>query len=33
LVLLPLEADEEIEILKHYFGITYEEEEWASSGA
>jgi DNA polymerase elongation subunit (family B) len=23
---LPLEADEKIEVLKHYFGITYEEE-------
>jgi DNA polymerase elongation subunit (family B) len=26
LVLLPLEADEKIEVLKHYFGITYEDE-------
>jgi DNA polymerase elongation subunit (family B) len=26
LVLLPLEADEKIEVLKHYFGITHEEE-------
>jgi DNA polymerase I len=26
LVLLPLEADEKIEILKHYFGITHEDE-------
>jgi DNA polymerase elongation subunit (family B) len=26
LVLLPLEADEMIEVLKHYFGITYEDE-------
>lgn len=26
LVLLPLEADEKLEALKHYFGITYEEE-------
>jgi DNA polymerase elongation subunit (family B) len=25
LVLLPLEADEKIEVLKHYFGITYED--------
>jgi DNA polymerase elongation subunit (family B) len=25
LVLLPLEADEKIEVLKHYFGITYDE--------
>ena len=26
LVLLPLESDEKIEVLKHYFGITYEDE-------
>ena len=26
LVLLPLEADEKLEALKHYFGITYDEE-------
>jgi DNA polymerase elongation subunit (family B) len=26
LVLLPLEADERIQALKHYFGITYEEQ-------
>ena len=26
LVLLPLEADEKLEALKHYFGITYEDE-------
>jgi DNA polymerase elongation subunit (family B) len=26
LVLLPLEADEKIEVLKHYFGMTYEDE-------
>jgi DNA polymerase elongation subunit (family B) len=26
LVLLPLEADEKIEVLKHYFGITYDNE-------
>jgi DNA polymerase elongation subunit (family B) len=26
LVLLPLEADEKTEVLKHYFGITYEDE-------
>jgi DNA polymerase elongation subunit (family B) len=26
LVLLPLEADEKIEVLEHYFGITYEDE-------
>src|ERR671929_2192495 len=26
LVLLPLEADEKIEVLKHYFGITYDDE-------
>ncbi|MFL6327220.1 MAG: DNA polymerase domain-containing protein [Nitrososphaeraceae archaeon] len=26
LVLLPLEADEKIEVLKHYFGITFENE-------
>ncbi|HEY6883746.1 MAG TPA: DNA polymerase domain-containing protein, partial [Nitrososphaeraceae archaeon] len=26
LVLLPLEADEKIEVLKHYFGITHEDE-------
>jgi DNA polymerase-2 len=26
LVLLPLEADEKIEVMKHYFGITYEEQ-------
>jgi DNA polymerase elongation subunit (family B) len=26
LVLLPLEADEKIEALKHYFGITYKNE-------
>jgi len=26
LVLLPLEADEKIEVLKHYFGITYNNE-------
>jgi DNA polymerase elongation subunit (family B) len=26
LVLLPLEADEKIEILKHYFGITFDNE-------
>ena len=26
LVLLPLEADEMIEVLKHYFGITYDDE-------
>jgi DNA polymerase-2 len=26
LVLLPLESDEKIEVLKHYFGITYDEE-------
>ena len=24
LVLLPLEADEKIEVLKHYFGITFD---------
>jgi DNA polymerase elongation subunit (family B) len=24
--LLPLEADEKIEALKHYFGITYDDE-------
>ena len=26
LVLLPLEADEKIEVLKHYFGITFDNE-------
>ena len=26
LVLLPLESDEKTEVLKHYFGITYEDE-------
>src|SRR6476619_8394876 len=26
LVLLPLEADEKLEALKHYFGITYDQE-------
>jgi DNA polymerase elongation subunit (family B) len=26
LVLLPLEADEKLEVLKHYFGITYDDE-------
>ena len=26
LVLLPLEADEKIEVLKHYFGITFDGE-------
>jgi DNA polymerase elongation subunit (family B) len=26
LVLLPLEADQKIEVLKHYFGITYDDE-------
>ena len=26
IVLLPLEADEKLEALKHYFGITYDEE-------
>ena len=26
LVLLPLEADEKIEVLKHYFGITFDSE-------
>ncbi|HJT47512.1 MAG TPA: hypothetical protein VJ729_04960, partial [Nitrososphaeraceae archaeon] len=26
LVLLPLEADEKIEVLKHYFGVTFDEE-------
>jgi DNA polymerase elongation subunit (family B) len=26
LVLLPLESDEKIEVLKHYFGITPEDE-------
>jgi len=26
LVLLPLEADENIEVLKHYFGITFDNE-------
>jgi hypothetical protein len=26
LVLLPLEADEMIEVLKHYFGITFDNE-------
>jgi DNA polymerase elongation subunit (family B) len=26
LVLLPLEADENIEVLKHYFGITFDDE-------
>src|ERR1044072_7459221 len=26
LILLPLEADEKIEVLKHYFGITFDNE-------
>jgi DNA polymerase elongation subunit (family B) len=26
LILLPLEADEKLEVLKHYFGITYDDE-------
>ena len=26
LVLLPLEADEKVEVLKHYFGITFDNE-------